>query len=76
MKPWRYTVFMLAAIGTISLSLPSPAQAAYIDPGTGSFILQLVAGAVLASLITVKAFWSQVKALVKRPATGKERSEE
>jgi hypothetical protein len=34
---------------------------AYIDPGTGSFIIQLVIGGVLGALFALKVYWAKVK---------------
>ena len=36
---------------------------AYIDPGTGSFIIQVVVAVVAASLFGVKIFWRRIVAL-------------
>lgn len=47
------------------LLLPSVAQA-YLDPGTGSYVLQLVLGTVLGGLFALGLFWRRVKAFVKR----------
>ena len=33
---------------------------AYLDPGTGSFIFQMVLAAVLAALVTMKLWWKRV----------------
>ncbi|MBZ0187082.1 MAG: hypothetical protein K8F91_12615 [Candidatus Obscuribacterales bacterium] len=41
------------------IACPLPALA-YLDPGTGSFIFQLVIGSVLAGLTTIKIFWSRI----------------
>ncbi len=41
-----------------------PAQA-YIDPGTGSFLFQLLIGTGLAMLATVRVWWGKVVSLVK-----------
>lgn len=30
---------------------------AYLDPGSGSFILQVVIGVILSSLFAIKTFW-------------------
>ena len=43
----------------VILVVPFPAQA-YIDPGTGSMILQMAIGAIAGALITLKLFWNQV----------------
>jgi len=47
---------------------------AYLDPGTGSILFQALVGAALASLFTLKIFWSRVKNFVastvlRRPGT-------
>lgn len=39
------------------LLTPAPAHALYLDPATGSLILQVVAAAVLTAGITFKRWW-------------------
>jgi hypothetical protein len=39
---------------------------AYLDPGTGSMILQVIAGSILAVTYTLKVYWKKVKALFVR----------
>ena len=39
---------------------------AYLDPGTGSYMLQMLLAALLSMLFFVKAFWSNVKLFFKR----------
>jgi hypothetical protein len=34
---------------------------AYLDPGTGSFILQAVIGVVLGAVLTLKMYWRRVR---------------
>lgn len=34
---------------------------AYLDPATGSMILQMIVAAVLGSLLTIKIFWKHIK---------------
>ncbi len=34
---------------------------AYLDPGTGSYILQLVIAGILGGLFAVKMFWVKIK---------------
>ncbi|MDY6913383.1 MAG: hypothetical protein SVT52_02855 [Planctomycetota bacterium] len=38
----------------------------YIDPGTGSFVIQVLLGTALGCLLAVKMFWRQLKGFVKR----------
>ena len=43
------------------LLLVFPAQAfAYIDPASGTFILQLVIAALAGAVVTVKLYWSKL----------------
>ena len=37
---------------------------AYIDPGMGSLLLQVILGSVLAGLVAIKLFWRQLKMFV------------
>ncbi len=37
---------------------------AYIDPGTGSYILQLVIAAFVGVTFTIKVFWKRIKRLL------------
>lgn len=34
---------------------------AYLDPGTGSYFFQLLLGALLGALFSVKIFWQKIK---------------
>ena len=38
----------------------SRAANAYIDPGTGSYVLQVVAAGLLAAAFMVKSFWNRI----------------
>lgn len=40
--------------------LSTKAAHAYLDPGTGSFILQVVAAGALGGLFALKTFWRQI----------------
>ena len=37
---------------------------AYLDPGTGSYVLQLVLAALLGAAFAVKVFWLRIKTFV------------
>ena len=47
------------------LSSVSSAQA-YLDPGTGSIILQAILGFVAATAATVSIYWSKFKSIVNK----------
>ena len=52
---------VLACAGLIAaLSYATPAYA-YLDPGTGSIILQLLLGGVAGGIVIFKLYWSKVK---------------
>jgi hypothetical protein len=34
---------------------------AYLDPGTGSYIVQILIGTLISALFTVKLFWARIK---------------
>jgi len=48
---------------------------AYIDPGTGSYVLQIIIGVALGAAFAVKVFWLRIKgffgSLVSRKPKGK-----
>lgn len=39
---------------------------AYLDPGTGSYFLQLALAALVGALFLVKLFWTRVKSFFKK----------
>ncbi len=47
------------------LNIDTPAHA-YLDPGTGSMLLQLLLGGVAGALVVGKLYWHRVKAFFGR----------
>ncbi len=39
---------------------------AYLDPGSGSFIMQAIVTAFIGASLALKVFWQRIKALVAR----------
>ena len=39
---------------------------AYIDPATGSYILQIVLAGILGALFTLKIFWKKIRIAISR----------
>ena len=39
---------------------------AYLDPGSGSLVLQMVVGAIAASLFAIKAYWLKITGFFSR----------
>ena len=59
MKLNRDTVCFTFGLASIGILMPLPAFA-YIDPGTGSMILQLLLGGVAGALIVLKLYWQKL----------------
>ena len=38
---------------------------AYLDPGSGSFILQLLIAAILGGIVAIRAYWGRIKNFVR-----------
>lgn len=45
---------------------------AYVDPGSGSVLIQLVIGAVAGALVAVRLYWTRLKAFVAGRSRTKE----
>jgi hypothetical protein len=71
------TGFKNVVIITIILLLCSTCKAhAYIDPGTGSYIIQVIIGGLLGAVFALKIYWKKVRAYFsklfsKRTKSGK-----
>ena len=60
MKPKKSGALLLLFAATLGVLLPERAFA-YLDPGTGSFLIQIVIAAVVGSLFTIKMWWHNIK---------------
>ena len=45
---------------------------AYIDPGSGSFLIQALVAGVLGAALLIRTFWTQIKALFTRKSAATE----
>jgi hypothetical protein len=59
--------------GFIALLGMTGAAHAYIDPGAGSFVLQMMLAGALAVGATVKIYWYRIKQGVRRILPGRQR---
>ena len=55
----------IPAVVFILVSFPADAFA-YLDPGTGSYIVQLAIGFLLGSLWAIKMGWHRIKAFLRK----------
>ena len=49
---------------------------AYLDPGTGSFILQAIIGFLAASVTAISIYWSKFKSLISKIFNKREREKD
>ena len=45
---------------------------AYLDPGSGSFLFQLLIAAILGAGFMIRMYWKKIKSLFTRPSAKKE----
>jgi len=60
---------------TVLLLGSAPSAFAYLDPGTGSMLLQVILGGVAAVGVALKLFWHKIRAALgmsKKPVSGDE----
>ena len=62
---------LVCAVFALGLDFSRPAFA-YLDPGTGSIILQLLLGGVAGGIVVAKLYWHKLKGLVVHNAGGED----
>jgi hypothetical protein len=60
----RYTTLIVVA-AVVAHAEWNPAYA-YLDPGTGSIVIQAVVAGAVGALALVRLYWSRLKGIVKR----------
>jgi len=55
-----YPVIKVVGVSILCITTSSPAYA-YIDPGTGSLIIQSIIGAIAAIGVTLKLYWHKLR---------------
>lgn len=61
----RGSVWCFCCLGAYTLLAPNYAHA-YLDPASGSLILQIVAGAILGAALTAKMWWLKFRVLLSK----------
>jgi len=61
----------------LALACISTPALAYLDPGTGSMIIQVIIGAIAAALLSIKLAWQRIKYAIasffcRQPKSGPE----
>ena len=55
------SIFLVLIVMTCSQS-----AVAYLDPGTGSFMIQMLIAGIMGALFTLKLYWYRLKAFLAR----------
>ena len=70
-------LFVLVFLGTLRLDVPAYA---YLDPGTGSILVQLLLGGVAGVLVVGKLYWHRLKSFLgleaRRTSAGESASDD
>ena len=73
---FRPRLVWCALLGFCWLLFPPPTYA-YIDPGTGSYLVQVVIAGLLGVLVSLKFYWARIKSFLRErsPFGGKDPAE-
>ncbi len=61
-RKWKLLLLVFALLCIV----PFTSAHAYIDPGTGNYLLQLVLAALFGALFVLKMFWAKIKNAVAK----------
>ena len=67
----RADLTFLGLMTAIAIAFPLSNAWAYLDPGTGSFILQMLLGGIAGMLVVGRLYWEKVKLALARTFTGR-----
>ena len=59
------SVIAVAIVLTVTL-MPPTRELAYLDPGSGSFLIQLLIGVLIGSMVFLRKYWSQLRSFLSR----------
>ena len=72
----RSAIFNLLVVMFMFWICVAPAAQAYLDPGTGSFILQTLIAALFGAIFVLKSYWVRIKSWFSGSSNISEDSEE
>jgi len=61
MHPKDHMIFCYIGVSSIIFLLLTLPAYAYIDPGTGSFLIQVIISMLVSAVIGIKLFWTRIK---------------
>ena len=66
----------LGLMALVAIAFPISDAEAYLDPGTGSFILQMLLGGIAGMAVVGKLYWTKLKLVLSRALSGKSASDD
>jgi hypothetical protein len=62
-------------VAAIAAGQPLEIRVAYLDPGTGSLILQALVAALAGAVVVITSYWQKIRALFRRGSRDSEPSD-
>ena len=62
-------------VAAIAAGQPLEIRVAYLDPGTGSLILQALVAALAGAIVVITSYWQKIRALFRRSSRDSEPSD-
>ncbi len=59
-------MFKLLVVASALLMASTASAFAYLDPGTGSLVIQMIIAGGLTAAASIRIFWSRIKSLARR----------
>ena len=56
-----YRLFWVVVLIVLTLVVAEGDALAYVDPGTGSYLIQIIIAGVLAAIFVIKGFWRSIR---------------
>lgn len=73
---WLHKYPLIAPLALLFLITSDDTTYAYIDPSTGSYVLQIILAGILGTLFTLKLFWKRIRMALSRLITRIRRSDD
>lgn len=66
---WLHRHSLIMPLALLLLITDHDTAHAYIDPSTGSYVLQIILAGILGTLFTLKLFWKRIRMALSRLIT-------
>ena len=62
----RVDYFLCGILSAVAVTFPISNAWAYLDPGTGSFLLQMLLGGIAGLAVVGRMYWTRLKVMIGR----------